>query len=208
MVNRFISMEYSHIVGDGFHFYWAFYSKQVIPIRRGCRILRPVECSMMTRIFPDSQMNKINPEEFFNYCCKDASPLGKVLIVPNDAAIVLPEKGWKLCEREDDPSWDYTLQAELLDKSKTPDFPNLVILSKRRKPRIIQGPKAELEKYRSDAVESERYDDYRYVPDEEGNLWCNGISMKEDIDSCCAWQESHPGSDECKNCTSLCKVHF
>ena len=129
-----------------------------------------------------------------------------MLVVPNDAKIVLPEKGWRTIRCEDNPSWDYTRQAELLDRFATSDYPNLVVFSKKKKPHIISGSKEELEKRRAIDVENERYDDYWYEPDKEGNLWCSGISMKEDMDSCEAWQESH--SDECKHCSSPCRLRL
>lgn len=207
MVRRFMTMHYSHVTGGGFHYYWVFYSKQDIPvIRGGCPLNRPLTRSVMTRVVPDSQMNEINPEEFFSYCCRDGGTLGKVLVVPGDAKVILPEKGWRLIEQERDLSWDYATQAELLDRSAIPDFTNLVIVSKSRNHRVEYGSKEELERKRKDDVASERYDDYWYEQDEEGNLWCNGISMKEDMDSCYDYQESH--LDECRNCTSLCRVHL
>ncbi len=204
MNKRFVSVDYYHFTCGEFHYYWTSYGKRDIPRYTGCPLCRPVTRGVMTKTLEKSRMFELNPEEFFNYCCDDWEYLPKVIVASKEAVITLPEKGWKLIETDGDSAWDFELQARLLEENATPECPNIVILSRGRNTLRVFETKEEMEKNRKADIENERWDDYYYDEDKNGDFRCSGYSMKDDMDSCSNYQITHP--DVCKDCKSLFKV--
>ena len=199
MIKEFMSMSFSHYQGGGFHFYWVFYKLVVLPTKAVCPMDLEVSYSMITKIFPNSQMLELNPEGFFKYCSGDfGKHLPKLLQVPSDTKLSLPEMGWETICSSDVNDWSEKGFAELLEKNTESGFPNLVIVSDKETPTRYFSSCKELEVHKNGIIDGEKWDGYHYYSDEYGNQWCSGVSLKEDLSRCDDFRELNP--EECKNC--------
>lgn len=204
MAKSFVSVCYSHFICGAFHYYWTFYSIRRIPEHRGCPLCRPATRSVMTKTLDRMQMSDLNPEEFFNYCCDEGEYLPKVIVASKEAVIIQPPKGWKLVDADGDVAWDFETQIRLLEENATAECPNIIIRSKERNTLRTFSTKEELEKCREDDIANERWDDYFYNEDKNGDFRCSGYSMKDDRDSCYEYQQKHP--ETCRECKSSFRV--
>lgn len=198
MEKQFISVHYYHFISRKSHYYWTFYGIRDIPEHETCPLCSHAIRSVMTKTLKRTQMFDLDPEEFFSYCCDEGESLPKIIVASGEAVIPLHPKGWSLVECDGDVAWDFEMQVRLLKKCATPESPNIVIRSKGRNTLKEFGTRKAMDKHREDDILNERWDDYWYEKDKNGDYRCSGFSMKEDIDSCSEYRITHP--QECSDC--------
>ena len=199
------------ITGKDLCFFLVFNSQRPFPTIDLCPFERPLMTSLYTKLIPLDYINNFNPKAFIeglSITREDSRP--KILAIPSYVRITLPENGWVLVPSEPDLDIYSISEDKVMKEFSTKETPNVIVQYSQTKSNYERAnhhhnSDEELEKYKDRMVYTEAmFDDYHYRLDSDGNLACDGISMKDDMDGCEAYQERHP--DRCSKCMSRLRV--
>lgn len=194
-------------------FLWVFNHPRTVPHEYVCPFRRELTTSLITKTQSIGILKGFDPDRFFSsisITANDRRP--KLVFIPDDMDLTIPDN-WKTADDSidiDKPAGLLDAEAAVLAKNCTDEKPNIIVRFSQRRGNYFTkeyycDTDDELEEKKSSIIEGERYDDYWYTDDGDGNLSCNGISQKDDMDACEAFQERNP--EKCRNCTNPYRVY-
>lgn len=186
---------------DKSYFLWVYFRTRIASKHNGCPLTRKPTPSMFSDIHPLSKV--FNPTVFMNECNLNWQ-IPRIIIIPNHMKYTINDDKWEICSNiEKDYLYD-SVADEIMSKCLSNNNKHILFTSKVQEPPhwLYKEPETlEIEKVWR--IKGEAFDDYFYNEERDGGIWCDGISMHDDMDSCYNYQQSH--KDTCKGC---CKANF
>ncbi len=181
------------------YFLWVFFRMRTAIKHSGCPLTRRPTPSMFSDTYPLSKV--FNPSTFMNECNLDWN-IPRIIFIPTHMKYEINDDKWEICSNVKtsflfDPIAD-EIMSTFLPKNKN----HILVTSKMQiSPEWLSKEPETLEIEKERLIKDEAYDDYFYDKKRDGGLWCSGISMHDDMDSCYNYQLSH--KETCKGCRRI-----